>query len=43
MNLCLITTKMEEMKEDIILDPRNCLNEEEVKEPGFVYKLLGSK
>ena len=32
-----------EMRENIILDTRNYLNEEEVKEAGFVYKLLGSK
>lgn len=32
-----------EMRENIILDTRNCLNEEEIKEAGFIYKLLGSK
>lgn len=32
-----------EMRGNIILDTRNCLDEEEIKKAGFVYKLLGCK
>lgn len=32
-----------EMRGNIILDTRNYLNEEEAKEAGFIYKLLGCK